>query len=60
MRARKPIQNIQIAGVTLKTGDDSPVVVDTDKITKEQWNWDGKLVRIRNLRNGKSQIVRLA
>jgi len=60
MKARKPIQNIQVAGVTIKYGDQKPVVVDTDKITKQQWDWDGKLISIRELRNGKSQIVRLA
>ena len=60
MKARKPIQNIQVAGVTLKYGDDTPVTVDTHKITKGQWEWNGKLISIRELRNGKSQIVRLA
>ena len=58
-RPGKLIQNIQVAGVTIKV-DDPHVMVDTDKITKQQWKWDGKLIQIRPLKNGKSQIIRLA
>lgn len=60
MKANKPIQNLQVAGVTIKYGDDKPVVVETAKITKQQWSWDGNLIDIRKLGDGKkSQIVRL-
>ena len=59
MKPHKKIQNIQIAGKVLRTPGES-IIVDSADITKGVRSWDGKLIRIRPLRNGKSQILRLA
>ena len=58
MKARKPIQNIQVGGAVLLNPGDT-VLVNTKAITSGQRKWDGKIVQIRDLRGGKSQIVRL-
>jgi hypothetical protein len=58
VKARKPIQNIQVAGAVLLNPGDT-VLVNTKAITKEQRKWDGKIIQINDLRGGKSQIVRL-
>lgn len=54
---KKPVQILQIGGVNLRPGESK--VVDTKSITKQQRKWDGQLVSIRDLRNGKSQVVYL-
>lgn len=53
----KKIQNIQVAGVVLKPQESA--VVDTNKISKQERKWDGTLIEIRPLKNGKSQVLRL-
>ena len=56
-RPKKPVQILQVGGANLRPG--KSVVVDTAKITKQQREWDGALISIRDLRNGKSQVVHL-
>jgi len=47
---------IQVAGEFIRPGTN--VIVDTNKITTQQRKWHGVLIDIRDLGNGKSQVVR--
>jgi hypothetical protein len=56
MKARKTVGVVQVAGTFLRPGENK--IVDTDKITPQQRKWQGTLIEIRDLGNGKSQVVR--
>lgn len=60
MKAQKKVQILSVAGRLIKPDEADPVIVDTNKISKGERAWDGHLILIRDLKNGKSQIIRLA
>ncbi len=58
MQASKKIQVVQVAGVNLSP-DKPKAIVETAKITAVHRSWDNKLIRIHDLKGGKSQVILL-